>query len=139
MNFDFNIKHIKGEDNGIPDALSRLFNKEEKKITIKKIELINEKDIESHMMDVHEKGHFGAENISKILKWNGKKKCIQLIKKCEICQKWSNSKPLYSEIKPLFVEIKNKEFRYKARDKLLQLYCLDTFTGPIYSAFGHFS
>ena len=35
--------------------------------------------------------------------------------------------------------IKKKEFRYKARDKLLQFYCLDTFTGPIYSAFGHFS
>ena len=37
------------------------------------------------------------------------------------------------------VKLKTKSFDTKARDKLLQLYCLDTLTGPIYSAFGHFS
>ena len=75
-------------------------------MTIKKIAISNQEL--DQIASVHKLGHFGGDSMAKILQFKGisfpsmKKKCIQFVKKCLICQKWSQSKPVFSPIQPVF-------------------------------------
>ncbi len=96
--YSFEVRHLKGIQNIIPDKLSRLFKTEEKKISLKKIEIEDEREIKKWLEKAHLLGHFGGDSMTRFLKWKGikiknlKMRCINYVKSCPDCQNWSNSK-----------------------------------------------
>ena len=103
--FRFSILHINGADNFIADALSRLFRKK----PVTQLNTLDLSEMEKReIKNIHALGHFGAESMTQMLKWKGisfpnvKEKCVKFIKKCQICQKWSKSKPHFAPISPVF-------------------------------------
>ena len=104
--FSFDIKHIPGKDNCLPDALSRLYTPLNCNVTIQPLSL--EATLRKEIEQVHSLGHYGASNMVKLLKLRNikfkhmKNYCEQFIKECKECQLWSNSIPKFSPINPVF-------------------------------------
>lgn len=99
MEFDFDLSHVCGKDNVLPDHLSRLFPE------IKNIELIENDTEEPHVEDqidlinkFHLEGHFGVNEVYAKLKrdghaWPNMKQHIRKeLLKCDECQKFTIEK-----------------------------------------------
>jgi len=88
--FSFEVHHIKGEDNVLPDLLSRL-NKITTNTHKRPVSAQREKEI---IEEAHQ-SHWGANgmynyiriNHSDVLIKNAMQKCLDYIKQCDICQK----------------------------------------------------
>ena len=104
--FQFEIQHISGKENELPDCLSRLYQKDlDKEQENCQVNVIN---IEEEIEKIHAMGHYGVNNMVKLLKLrnikfkNMKKYCADYIRGCSVCQEWSNSIPQFSPINPVF-------------------------------------
>ena len=114
---NFNVVHINGSDNVIPDHLSRIFNQV---ITPPKdiLNPIVNNDLfcfhssisaphDSILQELHSQGHFGSTALLKACKennhsWPGiAKDCISIVKNCPICQKFNISKKGYHPLTPI--------------------------------------
>lgn len=92
--------HIAWSENVLADSLSKLYS-------INELEINN---VRAAVEKIHSVGHYGANNLVKLLKLRGikfpkmKEYCKQVIQNCGLCQNWSNSIPQFSPINPVFVD-----------------------------------
>ena|SRR3990167_1664365 len=115
--FSFEIQHISGIENAIPNSLSRLYSCELN--TMETVQVFPIQAIEKSLRDVvdddHAMGHNGANNMVKLLKLryirfnNMKEYCTELIKICTTSQMWSNSIPKFSPVSPVLLMGRGKE------------------------------
>jgi hypothetical protein len=132
QHYDFDLQHIKGEDNIEADAFSRLVHlpsKEGEQLALHDLETIDQLDSQKYQIikKVHGKihGHGGINRTMTLLKnanktWNGIRRDVEtFIKRCPCCQKMSQLKP----------RIHIKPFTLAAYYPMRRI-CIDTI-GPI--------
>ncbi|EIE78251.1 hypothetical protein RO3G_02955 [Rhizopus delemar RA 99-880] len=128
LKYDFNVVHLPGIDNILPDTLSRLYEIENpvnelggdnarllnrtaiKLPSINDGEYITPADSEERkelLLKEHLKGHFGSDAIYHALKrkgiyWNNlKEEAVELVKSCVPCQQFNIIKKGYNPLRPI--------------------------------------
>ncbi|KAL0490195.1 hypothetical protein AKO1_006542 [Acrasis kona] len=93
--YSFEVHHIKGKDNVLPDILSRL-----NKITVVS------KDKEGEIIKEAHQSHWGANGMYNYIRTtygdirikNAMQKCLDYVKQCEVCQKVNNHRIGYAPL-----------------------------------------
>lgn len=105
--YNFNLVHIAGIENFLPDKLSRLYSTDTdpktphlcvKKLTTTSKTQISKEEKEERMQKIHLLGHFGAVKMHKALQaddlsWeNALDDCKEFTKSCHICQRYNKGR-----------------------------------------------
>jgi hypothetical protein len=141
LSYNFEIIHIQGIKNLLPDKLSRFYDSPTIGISEVKIDTIDKELERNLILRAHLSGHFGSEAMIKSLTSNGhywpsmKKDCIKEVEQCLNCQKFNIGKhgfhPLQSIKADLPMDhtaIDLKEFPESERGYHYMLVVIDVFT-----------